>query len=138
MRERATCFTPSRSNLRLQAAKNASPGGEHSWLQAFRSLLPWLVPAALSVRVKYLIMSPSTHGGFDIVSRSLGRPHPVQGLGLAGWEKFSFYRADLLVACFLVPLGLVVLSRYLPRRWRAPFGLVVSALATCLLYCQVR
>ncbi|MGH9497124.1 MAG: hypothetical protein ACRD3B_19165, partial [Candidatus Sulfotelmatobacter sp.] len=38
----------------------------------------------------------------------------------------------------VVPLGLIVLSRYLPGRLRSPFVLVVSAVTSIFLYCQFR
>jgi membrane-anchored protein YejM (alkaline phosphatase superfamily) len=121
-------------SVRTRTAEDGVPR-QHLWLSASRSVLPWVIPATLSLRIKYVMLSLVLHGGFAVVARSLGRP---EGLGLSLWEKFSFFRADLLVAFLVAPLGLVVLSRYLPSRWRTPFVVLVSAVISIILYCQLR
>ncbi len=110
--------------------------GVDPWLSSVRSILPWVAPAVLSVYIKYVMLKVlGLHGGFEIVTRTLGRP---DSSGLSFWEELSLFRADLLVAFLVAPLVLVVLSRCLPSRWRLPFGIIVSAVTSLVLYCQLR
>ncbi len=113
-------------------------GLECPWLSAAYSVLPWVIPAALSLYIKYRMLSGVLHGGFRIVARSLGRTPSASASGLSLWEKFSFFRADLLVAFLVVPLGLVVLFRYLPNRWRTSLVVLLSVAISIVLYCQLR
>lgn len=108
------------------------------WLSAAFPVLPWAIPAALSLYIKYRMSSSVLHGGFRIVARSLGRTTSATAPGLTPWEQFSLFRADLLVGFLVVPLGLVVLCRYLPRRCRTLLVVLLSAAMSTLLYCQLR
>jgi hypothetical protein len=111
---------------------------EFPWLSVVSSVLPWVIPAALSLYIKYRMLSGVLHGGFRIVARSLGRSPSGSASGLSLWEMFSFFQADLLVAFLVVPLGLVVLCRYLPSRSRTPFVVLLSVGVSAVLYCQLR
>ena len=107
---------------------------ESDWQSAARSVLPWIIPAVLSLYIKNHLVN-NKHGrvgGYSIVAHSLGK------ISLSQWEKFSFFRADLLVAFLLVPLGLLLVNRYLlSRRWRTPFVVLFSAASTIVLYLQL-
>jgi membrane-anchored protein YejM (alkaline phosphatase superfamily) len=120
------------------ALVNENKALECPWLSAAYSVLPWIIPAALSLYIKYRMLSGVLHGGFRIVARSLGRTPSASASGLSLWEMFSFFRADLLVAFLVVPLGLVVLCRYLPSRGRRPFVVLLSVAISIVLYCQLR
>jgi glucan phosphoethanolaminetransferase (alkaline phosphatase superfamily) len=101
--------------------------GRAPWLGAVRSVLLWAIPATLALYTKHYMMNSGIHGGYFILERSLGH-------GLNAVERLSFYRADLLIGFFLVPLGFVVLSRCLPSRWRNPF-LILLCLVISLVLC---
>jgi membrane-anchored protein YejM (alkaline phosphatase superfamily) len=116
----------------MTACKVAQP--ENAWLSAARSVLPWVIPAMLCLYIKFHLLNHEhwMHGGYYIVAHSVGR------VRLNPWERFSFYRADLLVAFLLVPLGLLLVSRYLlPRRWRTPFVVLFSFASTIVMYLQL-
>jgi membrane-anchored protein YejM (alkaline phosphatase superfamily) len=120
------------SYLPMNASKVAQ--SENPWLSAARSVLPWVIPAAFSLYVKadMLKNKRAMHGGYVIAARSVGK------VSLSYWEKVSFFRADLLGAFLLVPLGLLLVSRYLlPNRWRAQFIVLLSLAATIVLYLEL-
>jgi len=114
--------------------------GERPWLSAVPGAIPWLIPAALSIYIKYRVCTNGMifHGAFWIVARSLGRPTRPSVSGLTLWERLSFFRADLLVGLLLVPLVLVVLCRYVPIRYGFGSTVLFSAAMSILLYCQLR
>lgn len=107
---------------------------ENDWMSAARSVLPWLIPAMLSLYIKNHLLNNKQGrvGGYSIVAHGLGK------VSLSQWEKFSFFRGDLLVAFLLVPLGLLLVNRYLvPRRWRIPFVVLFCLASTILLYLEL-
>jgi len=93
-------------------------------------VVPWIAPALLSFYLKYILMAPG--GGFSVAAQSLGRK---EGFGFL--EKLSFFLFDIIVAV-IVPVILLMLGRFLPRRLRLPFGVALSAGATLALYAQLR
>ncbi|HSZ19766.1 MAG TPA: sulfatase-like hydrolase/transferase [Candidatus Acidoferrum sp.] len=110
----------------------AQPG--NAWRSAASSVLPWVIPATLSIYIKADLLKNkrAMHGGYVIAARSLGR------VSLSYWEKISFFRADFLVAFLLVPLGLLLVSRYvLPHRWRTSFIVLFSLASTVVLYLEL-
>ncbi len=111
-------------------------GERRPWVSAARSVLPWVVPALLSLYIKRYMMTGGR--GFAVVARYVGRTEGTASTGLTRLEEFSFFRSDLLLGFVLVPLALIVLSRYLPRRWGAPVVAVVSAVVAIALYVQLR
>jgi hypothetical protein len=116
----------------MTVSKVAQP--ENAWRSAARSVLPWVIPAMLSFYIKADLLKNkrAMHGGYVIAARSLGR------VSLTYWEKVSFFRADFLVAFLLVPLALLLVSRYvLPPRWRAAFMVLFSLASTIVLYLEL-
>jgi len=116
----------------VTVVKAAQP--ESTWLSAIRAVLPWMIPATLCLYIKMHLMNHEQwmHGGYYIVAKSLGR------VRLTLWDRLSFYRADLLLAFLLIPLGLLLASRYLlPRRWRMPFVILFSSASTIIMYLQL-
>jgi len=102
-----------------------------------------MIPAFLSFYIKYQMLLPRNGGGFYVVAQTLGRVKrwdPLTRVSdrLSLWEKLSFFRADVLVGLLLVPLALMVLTRYLPRRWRTLFVAVLSVSISIALYIQLR
>jgi phosphoglycerol transferase MdoB-like AlkP superfamily enzyme len=96
------------------------------WVSAAPSVLIWL-PAALAVLyLKYALMMG---GGFKIATRHLGI---FDNTDLSLGDKVSFFRGDVLVCCFVVPLALLVLARLLPRVWRS-LTIAVLCVACILL-----
>jgi arylsulfatase A-like enzyme len=107
---------------------------ESEWLNAARSVLPWLIPATFSLYLKYHLLHNKNgrRGGYGIAAHLLGR------VDLTSWEKFSYYRADLLVTFLLAPLVLLLVSRYLlPNRWRTAFFVLLSLGITVVLYLEL-
>jgi len=107
---------------------------ENAWRSAARSVLPWVIPAMLSIYIKADLLKNkrAMHGGYVISARSLGI------VSLNYWEKVSFFRADLLVAFFVVPLALLLVSRYLlPPRWRTGLIVLFSLASTIVLYLEL-
>lgn len=98
-------------------------------------VLPWIVPAATSLYLKYTLMA-GTHsygpGGFKIAAQSLGRKG-----GFGFWQKASFFRMDVIVAALLA-IALLFLGRLLPRRPRFIAVWFLSAGITVALYAQLR
>ena len=116
----------------MTVSKVAQP--ENAWRSAARSVLPWVIPATLSIYIKADLLKNkrAMHGGYVIAARSLGR------VSLTYWEKVSFFRADFLVAFLLVPLALLLVSRYALRpRWRSAFIVLFSLASTILLYLEL-
>lgn len=116
----------------MTVSKVAQP--ENAWRSAARSVLPWVIPATLSIYIKADLLknTRAMHGGYVISARSLGR------VSLTYWEKISFFRTDFLVAFLLVPLALLLVSRYvLPPRWRSSFIVLFSLASTIVLYLEL-
>jgi membrane-anchored protein YejM (alkaline phosphatase superfamily) len=116
----------------MSGPRVAQPG--NPWRSAARSVLPWVIPATLSIYIKADLLKNkrAMHGGYVIAARSLGR------VSLSYWEKISFFRTDFLIAFLLVPLGLLLVSRYvLPHRWRASFIVLFSLASTIVLYLEL-
>ncbi len=95
-----------------------------AWVSAAPCVLIWLPVAAAVLFLKYVIMST---GGLLIAARHFGRSAPDLSL----LEKLSFFRGDALFCFLLMPLGLLILARILPRAWRAPT--IAFLCVTCLL-----
>ncbi len=110
----------------------------HPWASAVRPVLVWYLLALLSLYLK------NATTDFYVAARYLGRIEEHNPLahtnasGLTLWEKLSFFRSDILVAFLLIPLCLTLLNRCLPRRWRAPFTVLLSAGVTVALFLQFR
>jgi len=116
---------------------------KQSWISAARSLWLWIPPALLSLYIKQVLLVQDR--GFRIAARALGRiertrivPALTTESGLTFLEKASFYRADLLLTCFAIPMTLLVIARFLAPRWRFCFVLVCSALTFLILVVQLR
>ncbi len=104
-------------------------------------VIPWIVPALLSLDIKRYVMTEER--GFVFAARYFGRipiERPGQGLvfPLTHMEKLSFFRMDILVGLLLVPLVLAALVRYLPCRWRFPTIAFLSLGVSTALYAQLR
>lgn len=92
-------------------------------------LLPWIVPAAISLYLKYILLA---HSGYSVTAESLGR---TEGLGF--WEKLSFFRMDV-IAVALTTIALFLAGRLLPRRLRLLLVSALSAAVTLAVYAQLR
>lgn len=92
-------------------------------------VLPWIVPAVVGVRLKWVMMVQS---GYEVTAESLGKTN-----GFGFWEKLSFFRMDVTVAV-LGAVVLLIVGGLLPRRLRLPFVSGVSAGVTLALYMQLR
>lgn len=117
----------------------------HPWRSAARHLWLWIPPAALSLYIKHAMLVQDR--GIHITARALGRIEHVsmQGITMAGYdtgltklETLSFYRADLLWTCLVVPLTLLVIARFLPGRWGFRLFLASSSVTSVLLLVQFR
>ncbi len=96
---------------------------------AWRLALLMLVPALMMVYMKYEIMQE----GYWVAGRSLGRDQADrQPPDFTLSEKLSFYRGDLLVGFFLVPLAAWTVARVLPR-WLWSIGLCTCTVALVLV-----
>jgi hypothetical protein len=110
-----------------------------------RHLWLWILPAALSLYIKQVMLVQDR--GIRITARALGRIEHVSlqsvsmaqyDTGLTRLETLSFYRADLFWTCFLIPLVLLVIARFLPYRWGFRLFLACSSAASLLLLIQFR
>jgi membrane-anchored protein YejM (alkaline phosphatase superfamily) len=117
-------------------ASGSGEAARRPWASAARAALPWAVPAVLSLYIKRYMMTGGR--GFAVVARYIGRTEGTASTGLTRWEEFSFFRGDLLLGFVLIPLALILLSRYLPRRWRALVVAAFSAVVAIGLYVQLR
>ncbi len=122
-------------------AVSAANGVLHQWVSGALYVIPWIVPALMSLYVKRYVMTEER--GFVFASRYFGRiPIERSGQGLifplTYLEKLSFFRMDILVGFLLVPLLLVALVRFLPRRWRFPTIAFLSLGVSTALYAQLR
>jgi phosphoglycerol transferase MdoB-like AlkP superfamily enzyme len=93
------------------------------------------VPALTSLYLKYTLLNGTAafgSGGFSIAAQSLRKPE-----GFTLLEKFSFFRADILVA-LIVPLALLALPKFPRYRGRVIAVGAFSAGVTLALYAQLR
>lgn len=123
---------------------SAGSGVVHQWVSGALYVLPWLVPALMSLYIKRYIMTEER--GFVFAARYFGRT-PIEHVGqgpdweyypLTYLEKLSFFRMDIFVGFLLVPLALIALVRYLPCRWRFPTVALLSMSVSGALYAQLR
>jgi len=94
------------------------------------------VPALLSLSTKYHELRSGR--GFRVVAQYLGRTERINSTGFSFLEKLSFFRADILIACVLLPLLLVILAKLLPRRWRIWVLMLLTVAASLALFIQFR
>lgn len=80
------------------------------WVSSARFLIAWLFPAALSLYLKWYMMTDQS--GFTTEARSMG----LHSLNI--FERVSFFRAVFYGALF-IPLALLIVNRYLRPRWSA-------------------
>jgi arylsulfatase A-like enzyme len=89
-------------------------------------LLPWLVAFASDLSLKYSIL---ISGGFRESALGLGHPGP-----LTTAETIALFRSDLWLCSVFIPLGLCLLSYWLPLRVRilptALFALAAEVILT--------
>ncbi len=129
-------MTDSTDNPLPVGAASESPAQSASWASTASSLLPWMVPALLTLHMKRYMMVRGQ--AYQLVARLMGRSDLVIHTGLSRGEEFSFYRADLLISGLVVPLALLLLVRWMPRNWRVPFVAIVSGVVASVLYVQLR
>jgi hypothetical protein len=89
------------------------------WGSAAAHALVWLPAAALGLYLKHAFMEKQ----YLVIARALGRDVETD---ITVWEALSFYRADLLILWLLVPLGLTLVLRLLPKRYRSAVAMTVS------------
>lgn len=81
------------------------------WVSSARFLIAWLFPAALSLYLKWYMMTDQS--GFTTEARSMG----LHSLNI--FERVSFFRAELFYGALFIPLALLIVNRYLRPRWSA-------------------
>ena len=106
------------------------------WRSTVAALLPWLIPALLTLHMKRYMMVRGD--GYRLIARVMGRFDVMVHTGLSRGEQLSFYRGDLLVSCLVIPLVFLILLRWMPRNWRVPFVALVSGIVSAVLYVQLR
>jgi arylsulfatase A-like enzyme len=89
------------------------------------SVLPWLVPASLSVWLKFRIVNSDAVRESVLGVRSSGV--------LSVWEKAALLRWDIAVGFVLVPLLLIAVGLLVPRRWRAALSGLLAAMVAIVL-----
>jgi phosphoglycerol transferase MdoB-like AlkP superfamily enzyme len=122
---------------------SAGNGLLNQWVSGALYVIPWIVPALMSLYIKHYLLTEAR--GFVFAARYFGRA-PIehgqepdwQSYPLTHLEKLSFFRMDILVGFLLVPLLLIALARYLPRRWRFPTTAFLSLGISTALYVQFR
>src|SRR5438477_5070610 len=92
-------------------------------------LLPWIVPAATAIYMKYTLL---TQSGYRVTAEAFGRTKEF-----GPWEKLSFFQMDVIVAVFAT-VALFLVGRLLPRRLRLLFVSGLSAGISLALYAQLR
>src|SRR5271163_2393916 len=88
------------------------------WIASARFLAVWLFPALLGIYLKWYMMADQS--GFVRVARSMG----LNTLNV--FDRLSFFRADIILGGFVIPLALFVANRYLSTRWAALLTGMVS------------
>ena len=88
------------------------------WIASARFLTVWLFPALLGIYLKWYMMADQS--GFVRVARSMG----LNTLNV--FDRLSFFRADIILGGFVIPLALFVANRYLSTRWAALLTGMVS------------
>jgi arylsulfatase A-like enzyme len=124
------------STPRVQAPSSTVLADARPWASAARPVLAWAVPALLSLSTKYHELRSGR--GFRVVAQYLGRTETINSTGFSFLEKLSFFRADILIVCVLFPLLLLILARFLPRRWRIPVLMLLTVAASLALFIQFR
>ena len=113
------------------------------WKDAPAPVLFWFIPALFGLYAKFTMLDEGR--GFRLAARAMGRIEKSSGnnlvkpdFGITFLEKLSFFRMDMLVMFVLVPLGLWLLCRFLPRNLRTWTVGSLSTLTLLLLYIQMR
>ncbi len=99
------------------------------WIASARFLAVWLFPSALGIYLKWYMMADQS--GFAREARSMG----LNTLKI--FDRLSFFRLDLILGAFAIPLVLFVANRYLSLRWAAVFTGIVSGAFIVLIAVQV-
>ncbi len=107
-------------------------GAVRQWLSATPYLLPWLPVAAFATFIKLQMLVDL---GYMLVLRGLGREEYTEGLTTV--EHASLFAEDILLGFLVAPALLILVCRYLPGRWRAPFTAVVSMAAMLFLFANL-
>ncbi len=90
------------------------------WVSAAGYGLAWFPAAALGLYLKHAFMEKE----YLVIARGLGRDVAAD---ITAWEALSFYRADILISCLLIPLVLAIVLGVTPSRYRATLVITVSA-----------
>ena len=95
-------------------------------------VLPWIVPAVTSLYLKYVLMAGTSYGtsGFDIAAQSFREEFGF-------WQRLSFFHVDIIIA-LMVPVVLLIVDRFVSRRFSMLFAVVLSVGVTLALYTQLR
>jgi hypothetical protein len=99
------------------------------WIASARFLAVWLFPAALGIYLKWYMMADQS--GFAREARSMG----LSALNI--FDRISFFRLDLILGAFAIPLVLFVANRYLSLRRAAVLTGIVSGTFIALIAVQV-
>lgn len=119
-----------------QSASPDEVADPHPWRGSARALFAWALPALVILSIKYYELRSGR--GFRVVAQYLGRTERINTTGFSFLEKLSFFRTDILFACLLAPLLLLLFGRLLPRRVRIPVLVALSLVVTMALYIQLR
>jgi Sulfatase len=106
-----------------------SAGRASRWVASARFLAAWAFPASLSFYLKWYMMTDQN--GFAREAQSMGLR------SLSFYQQISFFRGELLYGALLLPLGFLLLNRYLRPPWCAVIAGAISFLVSLLLGIQM-
>src|SRR6202795_1527907 len=101
------------------------------WVSAAGYALAWVPAAALGLYLKHALMGKECL----VIARALGRDVAAD---ITVWEALSFYRADILICCLLIPLALATVLGVTPARYRAAFVITVSAVFVLFFFVNLQ
>ncbi|MGH9575165.1 MAG: LTA synthase family protein, partial [Candidatus Acidiferrales bacterium] len=116
-------------NPKVPASRAEVDRGDR-WVAAAFFLTSWVMPALLTLYLKWHAMADSS--GFSRVARSIG----VERLRLR--DVLSVFRADLVVGFIAVPVAILFFARYTKPRLTAVILGVISLTSSLLLAIQLR
>jgi Sulfatase len=101
----------------------------NSWVASARFLVAAFFPVAMGFYLKWYMLAAD--GGFAKEAHSMG----LQSLNV--YQHLGFFRGDLLWGALAMPLGLLLLIRWIPARWAAVVTGTVSVGFSVLIGIQL-
>ena len=91
-------------------------------------------PGVLALAIKRKLLTDEG-GGYDLVASALGL---ADGTQLSLMQRVALYRWDAFITLLLIPLAWLYCVRPIARRFRAPLTAIFGALASFLLFVELK